>query len=58
MEYAIGIDLGGTSIKYALVDKAGNSFFEGKLPSFRDDLYQWLCNTKSALKSFEDKQQK
>ena len=28
MEYAIGIDLGGTSIK------AGNSFFEGKLPSF------------------------
>ena len=34
MEYAIGIELGGTSIKYALVDKAGNSFFEGKLPSF------------------------
>lgn len=34
MEYAIGIDLGGTSIKYALVDKAGNSFLEGKLPSF------------------------
>lgn len=34
MEYAIGIDLGGTSIKYALVDEAGNFFFEGKLPSF------------------------
>lgn len=34
MEYAIGIDLGGTSIKYALVDKEGLSFFEGKLPSF------------------------
>lgn len=34
MKYAIGIDLGGTSIKYALVDKASNSFFEGKLPSF------------------------
>lgn len=34
MKYAIGIDLGGTSIKYALVDKAGNSSFEGKLPSF------------------------
>ena len=29
MEYAIGIDLGGTSIKYALVDKAGNSFCDG-----------------------------
>ena len=27
MEYAIGIDLGGTSIKYALVDKAGNFCF-------------------------------
>lgn len=34
MEYAIGIDLGGTSIKYALVDKAGNSFFEGKITLF------------------------
>lgn len=34
MEYAIGIDLGGTSIKYALVDKEGNSSCEGKLPSF------------------------
>lgn len=34
MEYAIGIDLGGTSIKYALVNKEGNSSFEGKLPSF------------------------
>lgn len=33
MEYAVGIDLGGTSIKYALVDGAGNSSFEGKLPS-------------------------
>ena len=33
MEYAIGIDLGGTSIKYALVDQAGASFFEGRLPS-------------------------
>lgn len=32
MEYAIGIDLGGTSIKYALVDKAGNSFFEENYP--------------------------
>jgi len=34
MEYAIGIDLGGTSIKYALVDEAGDSLFEGKMPSF------------------------
>jgi glucokinase len=34
MEYAIGIDLGGTSIKYALVSKAGDLLFEGRLPSF------------------------
>lgn len=34
MEYAIGIDLGGTSIKYALVSEEGDSFFEGRLPSF------------------------
>lgn len=34
MDYAIGIDLGGTSIKYALVDREGKTYFEGKLPSF------------------------
>lgn len=33
MEYAIGIDLGGTSIKYALVNQAGDLLFEGRLPS-------------------------
>lgn len=29
MKYAIGLDLGGTSLKYALVDEAGNSFLKG-----------------------------
>lgn len=34
MKYAIGIDLGGTSIKYALVDEMGHSSCEGRIPSF------------------------
>lgn len=33
MKQAIGIDLGGTTIKYALVSEAGDIRFEGKLPS-------------------------
>lgn len=33
MNYAIGIDLGGTSVKYALVSEAGEVLFGGKLPS-------------------------
>lgn len=34
MECAIGIDLGGTSIKYALVDVNGNCLLKGQLPSW------------------------
>ncbi len=34
MTYAIGIDLGGTSIKSALVDERGETFFEEVIPSF------------------------
>lgn len=33
MQYAIGIDLGGTSVKYALISSDGSFLFEGKLPS-------------------------
>ena len=36
MKQAIGIDLGGTSIKYALVSETGETRFEGKLPSRAD----------------------
>lgn len=32
-EYAIGIDLGGTSVKYALIDNEGVFHCQGKLPS-------------------------
>ena len=35
-EYAIGIDLGGTSVKYALIDNNGVFHFQGKLPSNAD----------------------
>lgn len=36
MLHAIGIDLGGTSIKYALIDQKGNFLFSGKIPSHAD----------------------
>lgn len=32
-KYAIGIDLGGTSVKYALIDNKGVFHFQGRLPS-------------------------
>jgi glucokinase len=32
-QYAIGIDLGGTTIKYALVNDEGRTFFRGEIPS-------------------------
>ena len=35
-EFAIGIDLGGTSVKYALIDNDGVFHFQGKLPSKAD----------------------
>lgn len=35
-EYAIGIDLGGTSVKYALIDNEGVFHFQGKLSSMAD----------------------
>ena len=34
--YAIGIDLGGTSVKYALISKEGRFIYEGTLPSYAD----------------------
>lgn len=36
MKYAIGIDLGGTAIKYALIRETGEFLHEGKLPSCAD----------------------
>lgn len=34
--YAIGIDLGGTSVKYALIDNEGVFHFQGRVPSKAD----------------------
>lgn len=33
MKHAIGIDIGGTSIKYSLVEETGKPLFENKIPS-------------------------
>lgn len=33
MECAIGIDLGGTSIKFALINRSGDTYFENTIPS-------------------------
>ena len=34
--YAIGIDLGGTNVKYALIDNEGVFHFDGILPSMAE----------------------
>lgn len=34
--YVIGIDLGGTSVKYALIDNEGTFHRQGRLPSYAD----------------------
>lgn len=36
-QYAIGIDLGGTAVKYALIDDKGTFHMQGKLPSKADE---------------------
>lgn len=36
-KFAIGMDLGGTSVKYALIDEKGVFHFQGKLPSRADE---------------------
>lgn len=52
--YAIGIDLGGTSVKYALVASDGGILFSGKLPTLADEgreavLGQILAGARSCL---------
>lgn len=36
MNYAIGIDLGGTSIKYSIINEKGEFVYSGKLPSYAE----------------------
>jgi glucokinase len=37
MKYATGIDLGGSFVKYALVDEAGHALLHGKTPSYAQE---------------------
>ncbi|MGL4292200.1 MAG: ROK family protein [Bacteroidales bacterium] len=37
MRHAIGIDLGGTAIKFAVINEEGNFLFSGKLPSLAQE---------------------
>lgn len=54
MKYAVGIDLGGTSVKYAVVNSSGKICFSGKLPSRADEsaeavLEQIICGINSSI---------
>lgn len=56
MAYAIGIDLGGTSIKSALVDERGDTFFEEVIPSCASVSAQAvLRQLENAASSLKDK---
>lgn len=46
-EYAIGIDLGGTSVKYALIDNEGVFYFQGSYR--RKPMYQQKLSSDSWL---------
>ena len=60
-EYAIGIDLGGTSVKYALIDNEGVFHFQGKLPSKADvsaeAVIGQLVASINEVKAFAEKQE-
>lgn len=51
MRYAIGIDLGGTAIKYAVINEEGNFIFSGKLPSLaKESAEAVLSQLKEAIR--------
>ncbi|RGN40278.1 ROK family protein [Bacteroides oleiciplenus] len=58
-QYAIGIDLGGTSIKFGLLDSDGQFLHEGKVPSYADisaeDIINQLVRVAEETKSFAHK---
>ena len=61
MKTVIGIDLGGTSIKYALVDSLGNALFNGVLPSKANEsaekIVEQLKESIRAVLSFAETEQ-
>lgn len=53
-KYAVGIDLGGTAIKYAVISSSGEQLFSGKLPSYADQgaekvKEQIICAAKASI---------
>jgi len=54
MSYAIGIDLGGTNIKYGLADHSGNILFESIRPTYLpgSSVYDNIGNSISEVKAF------
>jgi glucokinase len=54
MPYAIGIDLGGTNIKYGLADHLGNILYESIRPTYMPDLtvYDNIAGIINGLKAF------
>lgn len=57
--HAIGIDLGGTSIKFGLIDSDGQFLYEGKVPSYADvsaeKIINQLIQVAKETQSFADK---
>lgn len=51
-KFAIGMDLGGTSVKYALIDEEGVFHFQGKLPSRADESADAVFE--QLVRAFED----
>jgi len=54
MSYAIGVDLGGTNIKYGLADHSGNILFESIRPTYLPDrsVYDNLLTTIKEVKAY------
>jgi glucokinase len=54
MSYAIGIDLGGTNIKFGLADHSGNILFESIRPTYLQgsSVYDNIGNSISEVKAF------
>ena len=55
MRYAIGIDLGGTAIKFAVISEEGNFIFTGELPSLaKESADTVLSQLKKAIMLCQD----
>ena len=55
MTYYIGFDIGGTSIKYGLVDEQGDIIEKGLFPSTPDDGELLLKNMASQVATYQVK---